>query len=166
MAHDKYELPLSIVSQGDASRVRREIHDLDDYIKQTKLRQPGSPLQRLPKTSKSLNDFANVNKLNLLLEKDRLTAIAFLEDLAEQAPLVHISFAVDPSASFTAKITKWFRDNINPLILVNIGLEPTIAAGCTVRTDNHFHDFSLRQHFDHQRPLLINKLRGTTESQA
>lgn len=166
MALDKYSLPPHIISQGDASRVRRELHQLDEFIKQTKLRQAGTPIQRLPKTSKGLNDFALINKFNLLTEKDRTVAIGFLDELVDKAPVVHISFAVDPSASFMIKITKWFRENIDHLVLVNVGLEPTIAAGCTVRTDNHYLDFSLRKHFDEQRSLLMSKLRGTPEAQA
>lgn len=160
MAHDHFTLPVGIVGQGDVSRVRRELHQLDDFIKQAKLRKPGSAAPHLPRTTKGLNDFATVNKLNLLTEKDRTLGIEFLDYLAAKAPVIHISFAVDPSAAFMAKITTWFRQNIDKFILVNVGLEPTIAAGCTVRTDNHFHDFSLRRHFDDQRPLLLSKMKG------
>lgn len=163
MALDTYSLPLQVVSQGDASRLRRELYNLDDYIKQAKLRQPGTPLQRLPKTSRSLNDFSEQNHLNLLTAKDRSRAAEFLDEVVNKAPVIHISFAVDPSAAFMSKITSWFRQNIDGLILVNVGLEPNIAVGCTVRTDNHYHDFSLRQHFDSQHQLLLDKITGETK---
>jgi hypothetical protein len=162
MALDKYMLPTSLISEGDISRVLRELINLDNYIQQAKLRQPGTPLKRLPKTSNGLDDFSELNHLNLLLDKDRDKARVFLEKLMKNAPVVHISFAADPSAVFMTKIISWFRNNINQLTLVNIGLEPTIVAGCTVRTDNRFHDFSLRHHFDAQRQFLLSKLRESS----
>lgn len=162
MALDKYKIPPSLISEADISRMLRELVNLDNYIKQTKLRQPGSPIERLPKTSKSLNDFSTLNHINLLIDKDRDYANDFLEELIKNAPVVHISFATDPSAAFMSQIIAWFRHNIDQLVLVNIGLEPTIAAGCTLRTDNRFHDFSLRHHFDDQRSLLLNKIRESS----
>jgi len=162
MALEDFSLPIIIVSQADVSRLERELTGLDDYISQAKLRQPGSPLERLPKTSRGLNDFAELNKLNFLVDEDRRRALDFLMELAKVGLVVHIGFAADPSSAFLAKITTWFRQNIDHLILVNVGLEPTIAAGCTLRTDNHFHDFSLRHHFEEQRPLLLSKLRESS----
>ncbi len=165
MALDQFNLPVQVMSQGDVSRITRELHDLDDFIKQSHIRKPGVTLKNLPKTSKGLNDFAEINKLNLLKESDREAAAVFLDELSVKAPVVHISFAVDPSAPFMAKITSWFRENIDHLVLVNVGLEPTIAAGCTVRTDNLFHDFSLRSHFDEQKTLLISRIRGASKAE-
>ncbi len=159
MALDNLKLPLQIIGQGDANRVRRELNDLDDYIRQAGLRQPGTPLKTLPKTSRGLSDFAAINKLNLLEADDRQTAMSYLDELISRAPIVHISFAVDPSAAFMAKIAAWFRDKIDPLILINVGLEPNIAAGCTLQTDNHYHDFSLRQHFLDQRQSLMDRIK-------
>ncbi len=160
MALDNLKLPIQLISQGDVGRVRRELKDLDDFICQANLRQPGTPLKTLPKTSRGLSDFAAINKINLLNEGDRESATASLNDLIVRAPVVHISFAVDPSAAFMAKIAIWFRDKIDPLTLINVGLEPNIAAGCTLQTDNHYHDFSLRQHFYDQHQLLMTMIKG------
>ncbi len=159
MALNELKLPIQIISQGDAARVRRELKDLDDFITQASLRQPGTPLKTLPKTSRGLTDFAAVNKINLLDNSDREKAGNSLDELISHAPVVHISFAVDPSAAFMAKIATWFRDKIDPLILINVGLEPNIAAGCTLQTDNRYHDFSLRQHFLDQRQMLMAKIK-------
>jgi len=152
-------LPLTIVGSGDVKRLMREVKSLDDYLKQAELRHPGTPPSKLPKTTSGLNEFAEINKLNLLLKKDRAKALEATSDLIAKAPVVHISFASDPSSAFMAKITNWFRSNIDHLILISVGLEPSIAAGCTIRTDNHFHDFSLREHFDAQRGFLLDKIK-------
>lgn len=159
MAHDQFSVPLRVVSQGDAMRLKRELYTLSEYIKQAELRQPGTVLKTLPKTSASLTEFTQDNKLNLLKAEDRDSANLFLNRLSEQAPIIHISFASEPSASFMHKITGWFRENIDPMSLINVGLEPSIAAGFTLRTLNRYHDFSLRQQFSDHRELLLNGIR-------
>ncbi len=163
MAHEQLVLPLRVISLGDAMRLKRELEVLNDYAHQTELRQSGAEPKTLPKPSSALNDLAQENSLNLLKTEDREAAIAFLGNLVESAPQVHISFASEPSSIFMAKITSWFRDRIDPILLINVGLEPSIAAGFTLRTLNHYHDFSLRQQFSDQRELLLN---GIRESQA
>ena len=159
MARDQFSVPLRVVSQGDAMRLKRELAVLSDFVQQAELRQPGTVLKTLPKTSASLNDFTQDNELNLLKAEDRDAANNFLTHLTEQAPVVHISFASEPSASFMHKIAAWFREQIDPLVLINVGLEPSIAAGFTLRTLNHYHDFSLRQQFSDRRDLLLNGIR-------
>ena len=162
MAHEhSLKLPLAIIGPGDLNRLKRELLALDDYLNQAQLRRPGAAPKKLPKTTTGLDDLASVNNLNLLQGDDRAKAIDFIQELSTKAPIVHISFASDPSAVFMSKITAWFRDNINPRLLVSVGLEPSIAAGCTIRTDNHLQDFSLRKHFDAQRGFLLEKIKET-----
>ncbi len=163
MAHEHLRLPLSVISQGDAMRLRRELAVLDEYIKQAELREPGTSIKALPKTSTSLSEFTQDNHLNMLKEEDRANATEFLKSISEHAPVIHISFASDPSAAFMRKLAAWFRESIDPAILVNVGLEPSIAAGFTIRTLNRYHDFSLRQQFVEHRELLLNGIRGTAK---
>ena len=163
MAHEQLVLPLRVISQGDAMRLKRELEALNDYVHQSELRDSGAELKSLPKPSLALNDLAQENSLSLLKHEDREAALAFLNQLVESAPIIHISFASEPSSAFMAKITRWFRDQVDPLLLINVGLEPLIAAGFTLRTLNHYHDFSLRQQFSNQRELLLN---GIKESQS
>lgn len=164
MAREQLVLPLRVVSQGDAMRLKRELTALCEYINQAELRQPGTDLKSLPKTSTSLNDFSQTNSLNLLKAKDRDVANSFLAELADQAPVVHISFASEPSAAFMNKIAGWFREHIDPLTLINVGLEPSIAVGFTLRTLNRYHDFSLRQQFVDHQDLLLNGIRKPANS--
>lgn len=155
----EFGLPLRTIGRSDAMKLKRELLAVEEYISQSELREPGTPLKHLPTASLSLNDFAEINHVNLLNRGDRSSAVSFLDELLKNAPEVHISFASDPSSTFLRKITGWFRNNIDPLILVNIGLEPSIAAGCTLRTANHYYDFSLRENFTAHRDLLIKGLK-------
>ncbi len=158
------QLPVQVVGPVDLSRLTREVEAISDFLTQTAIRSPGTTM-KLPRTSRLLDEFATVNKLNLLKPEDCKQATEFLGLLKKRAPVIHISFASDPSANFTIKLVTWLRTNIHPGLLLRIGLEPSIAAGCMVRTSNHQFDFSLRRHFANNNKLLISLFReGETPS--
>ena len=155
-------LPTLVVTPVDVSRLRREIEALGEYLRQASLRKGGDVTPKLPKTSRMLDELAALNKVNLLQvdERDRLDG--GLLSVQHDAPVIHISFSSDPSSAFMNKIIVWFRENINPSVLLSIGLQPTIAAGCIVRTPNHYYDFSLRKRFEAQRNVLVEMLQRQT----
>jgi len=150
-------LPSTVTGLTDVNRLQRESETLDEYIRQAVLRK-GVHATELPKIPVMLDDIATTNHLNLLLESDRKKLADFLTRLQTAAPVVHMSFASEPSTEFTAKIVMWLRQNIHPLLLVQVGLQPSLAAGCTLRTTNKVFDFSLRQHFVRHRQLLVDAL--------
>ena len=153
----QFVLPDSVVGPVDAGRLDREAEELDEYLRSYAIRKTGVAMQ-LPKTTVSLDELAETNHLNLLQAADRRRLVFFLHGLSEKAPVLHLSFAADPSPAFTAKIVHWLRQNIHPFVLMQVGLQPSIAAGCTVRTTNKYFDFSLRQHLLQNRQMLINAL--------
>src|SRR5215472_14471536 len=121
MAHSDAGLhvPELITSPADVSRLRREVAFLDDYLRQEALRAPDQA-PKMPKTSRLLEELATRNKLDLTDEATRKNLANFLTDVAENAPVVHISFAADPSAAFLHKIVAWFRENTHPSVLVQV----------------------------------------------
>ena len=163
MAHREFaglSVPSLITSPADVSRLAREVAALDDYVRQEALRHTERHVADLPKTSHLLNELAAINKLDLLDGATRRHLADFLEDVYANAPVVHISFAADPSTAFLQKVVGWFRENIHPSVLIRVGLQPNIAAGCIVRTTNHYYDFSLREHFKKKRDDLVAALEG------
>lgn len=159
-------LPLSVITVIDLARVGRELTDVDEFMLQASLRKPGTPMN-LPRLSKLLDDTASANKLNLLEEKDRKALINALSYVKEHAPRLHISFSAEPNAQFVTKIADYIRKNIHSLALIQIGVQPTIAAGCIFRTPNKQFDLSLRQHLKQSRTVLselIHKTQDTTMS--
>jgi F0F1-type ATP synthase delta subunit len=150
-------LPSTVTGLTDVTRLEHEAATLDEYLRQAALRK-GGDANMLPKIPVMLDDVATLNHLNLLHEADRQKLAAFLKSLQTSAPTVHMSFASEPSAEFTAKIVTWLRQNIHPLLLVQFGLQPSIAAGCTLRTTNKVFDFSLRQHLVRNRQLLVDAI--------
>ena len=151
-------LPIIIVGTVDLNRLLREIKKLQATLQAQMLRSEGHVGQTLPKLSQILDEFVQLNKLDLLQAADQKRAIQFLEDVREHAPKIHVSFSADPSPQFMSKLTFWFRNNIHPTILITVGLQPGIGAGCVVRTANRYFDFSLSKSFENNRGLLVQQL--------
>jgi hypothetical protein len=150
-------LPITVVSLIDLGRLQRELAAVEVFLEQAAARAAGQSLS-LPRLTHNLDATAQANKLNLLVEADRQKLTAFLTKVRDKAPVMHISFASDPSAAFLQKIVSWFRTTIHPLVILQVGLQPTIAAGCVLRTSNKYFDLSLRRHFAANRKLLVEKI--------
>lgn len=153
-----FALPMQVTSRVDVNRLLRELGNIDETLLQLKLRKSGSEV-KMPKTTKSMDQIIEINKLNLLQEPDRKSLAQFLTSVKDKAPIMHISFSADPSVAFMEKLVAWLRREIHPSVLITIGLQPNIGAGCVIRTTNHQFDFSLRQDFLKKRDLLKEKLK-------
>jgi hypothetical protein len=153
----KLKLPNRIAGTSDLAKTQRELEKVDDFLYQTNIRMPGRPVT-LPKSSKMLDDLAEINSISLLEATDRRELLQALEKLSETASVMHISFAAEPSNSFLEKIVDWARANIDPFVLVNVGLQPSVIVGCEVRTTNKVFDLSLRNKFGHMHDVLAKKL--------
>lgn len=144
MAHkEDLVLPVLIFGVVELRRLVREIDSLDNFLKQAQARQGGKQ-PSLPRLSRLLDDLATQNQMNLLHDDDLKVLRKYLVDIQKTAPVLHFSFASDPSSAFMAKLVTWLRRNIHPYALVTLGLQPSIAAGCIMRTTNKSFDFSLR----------------------
>ncbi len=153
-----FRLPPSVIGLMDLGRLSRELQAIDEFVVQASVRQAGKQPD-LPRTSRNLDWLAKDNGFNLLLDVDRQRLGAFLDAVRIQAPVIHMSFATtDPSAAFLQKMITWFRAEIHPLMLIQTGLQPGLAAGCIVRTANKYFDLSLRKRFDQNKQVLIDKL--------
>jgi hypothetical protein len=152
-------LNYAVISPSDLKRAERQLEALDDFMNQAAMRSGGEPT-KMPQSGHIINELAAELSANLLVADDRKRLIEYVKLVQETAPVLHISFASEPSPNFMYKIITWLRANIHPQVLVKIGLQPSIAAGCIVRTTNKQFDFSLASAFDKNRALLINGLRG------
>lgn len=152
-------LPYSVIGRVDVGRLLREAEALDNFLSQANLRQPGTPMA-IPRISKLLDETIMGNKINVLVEEERNRLLHFLMEVYSRAPMLHISFSADPSPAFTQRLITWLRQEIHPMVLVQIGLQPNMGAGCVVRTTNKYFDFSLRQRFAEKRDVLSQRLRG------
>ncbi|MDB5164688.1 MAG: hypothetical protein JWL89_314 [Candidatus Saccharibacteria bacterium] len=152
------ELPVAVVTPVDLGRLLRELHLIDETLLQMQLRGAGAEV-KMPKTSHLMDQMITANTLNLLHKADRQELQEFLRSVREHAPVLHMSFSADPSVSFMEKLTSWLRREIDPVVLVTVGLQPNIGAGCVLRTTNKHFDLSLREDFAKHRDLLTAKLK-------
>jgi F0F1-type ATP synthase delta subunit len=154
----KLALPTLIFGIVEVRRLRLELESLDEFLRGMAIRRETK--FEMPRVSRMLEALARENQKDLLKGNDRKSLGEFLQEIDRSAPVIHMSFAADPSASFSAKIVGWLRANIHPLSLLEIGLQPTIAAGCIVRTTNKVFDLSLRNRFSEHTELLLKSLRS------
>lgn len=161
----EFRLPPTVTTPADITQLARELESLETYLHQAKMRkEQDAPL---PKTSRGFDDIATLNNLDMREKDDRKTLNAFLQILHTKAPVLHISFSVEPSSAFTAKLVIKLREQISPFTLVRIGKQPTIGGGCIVRSTNKQFDFSFRQYLVSQRGQLADALaRVAAESKA
>lgn len=157
------QLPMAVVTPSDVGRLMHEIEVVDNFVRQADLQGSGEQIQ-LPQNSRLFDELVSINKLDMHLESDRRQVIQLLEVVRTKAPILHMSFSTDPSTLFTGKLMTWLRHQIHPFVLLQIGLQPNIGAGCMLRSTNKYFDFSLRQRFADTRPLLLAKIRGQDET--
>jgi len=152
-------LPNRLVGPVDLSRTIRELTNLDDSLHQANLRTPGRSVS-LPKTTRTLEDLAEINKISLLEKRHREVLLEALKIYQKKAPVIHMSFTVEPSAAVLAEIIVWLRKNIKENVLLDVGLQPTIIVGCVARTSNKVFDMSLRNNISKQAPMLMKYIGG------
>lgn len=152
-------LPMEIISRTHLSRCLREIEKVDDYFHQASIR--GSSNQELPDVSRELDGLMSANGLNLLQADDRDKMKSFLARLKSKAPVVHMSFPSEAGSAFLGKLLVWYRREAHPYTVLHVGLQPELAAGCTVRTTNKQYDFSFRKRFEKSKSKLIEQLEVT-----
>jgi hypothetical protein len=157
-------LPMLVFGIVEVRRITRELESLDEFLRGMAIRRQTK--FEMPRVSRMLEALASENGCDLLKGAHRKLLMDFLKQVQSNAPAVHMSFAADRSSSFTAKIVGWLRANIHPLTLLQIGLQPTIAAGCVIRTTNHVLDLSLRGRFAEQQQLLIDAINASGASLA
>ena len=146
-------LPNSVVSRVDVARLARELESLDELSEHQK----DAPAPRL---SRILEEAAQINHLDLLQAPERSRLQSFLKEVKAEAPTIHMSFAAEPPIVFTSKLITWLRGEIHPLLLLEIGLQPSIAAGCIIRTTNKYFDCSVRHNLIEHKPKLLDLIRG------
>lgn len=156
-APKKITLPVNVVTPSDVGRLAYELEVLENDLVQLNIQKSdnGTPVLAF---SKGLERFAELNGFNLSLPDDRQTLKVFLTGVRQRAPVLHISFNSEPSPLFLDKLMLWLRREIHPQVLLTIGLQPAIGAGCMVRTTNKYFDLSMRQTFIAKRPLLLEQI--------
>lgn len=155
-----FMLTPEVVSNLDIGRLIREAEKLDDFLYQTTLRSPGTSMA-MPKTTRTLERLAEANGISMAEATHRKHLIGNLRALRTSGRRLHISFAVEPSPAVVQKIVAWMRANIDPNLIIEVGIQPNISVGCVVRTTNKIFDMSLRSRFKNSKQKLAELLEST-----
>ena len=135
----------------------RELESIDNLISQSIINSHDAG-PKIPKTSLLMEQTIELSKLDLLKADDRKQLLELLKIVKQQAPILHISFSSDPAPTFIEKLMTWLRREIHPTVLLTIGLQPNIGAGCLVRSKNKYFDLSLRKDLIEKRELLLSRI--------
>ena len=153
------KLPTTLISQTDVNRVGRELDGLNDFFISSATRKAGTVVKP-PRITYLLEQLARDNKYNLLEQSHRRDLELKLDQITKSAPTIHISFAAEPAPRIIDVLLSWLRSNIHPQVLLQVGLQPTIAAGCVLRTPNKIFDMSLRSRVEEQESYLAELIEG------
>lgn len=149
-------LPTGIVSRADVVRALRELESINELMDQAALR--ADVLPSLPRISQLTRELAEINTYDISLGADRARLIIFLDRIKDLAPVMHITFASEPSDEATAKLVAWLRTEISSYTLLQIGVQPAIIAGCILRTSSRVFDFSMRRRIEENKRVLREKI--------
>ena len=155
-----FVLPVQLSGRTDINRLLRELQKLEEVLVGEE-----SKKTLTPKVTALLNQTALVNGYKLLERTHRQHIAEQLTKIRDHAPLLHISFAAEPSPKVTETVLTWLRANVHRYALLQIGLRPAIAAGCVLRTPNKIFDMSLGASLQKQTPYLLELLKGATRDQ-
>ena len=147
--------PVSLITRLDTLRALRELEDFENGMSESRVRG-----NHLPELTPLLKDISDTNSIDPHKKEVRLMIKHLLEDLRVSSPVIHISFAVEPDIEVLTSIVTWFRKNIDPNIVLHVGVQPGIGVGCGVRTTNKYFDFSIRKHLVSRSELFKKQLEG------
>lgn len=153
-------LPPSVVTRPDLARLIHEVEQLDNaYTTAAARAKAGVATDVQPSASPQLIDFLQLNTLTISSDaRARSQLIARLHALKEQAPQLHMTFAMEADRDSLVELAQWLRSSVHPQALITVGLQPGLVAGVYLRTPNHVHDFSLRGALKNSRGLIVKEL--------
>lgn len=159
----QYILPTIVAQPSDVGRLIRELGVIDEHLRQEAIRSPDKKI--IVKSSVKLADLLSMNGIDVTDPASRADLTAWLSELKKTAPVINLSFGAEADEQFIAKLTEWFRREVDSRCLLIIGLEPSVGIGSVVRTNNRVFDLSLKSRLKSTRNLLLNEIQQLTRGE-
>lgn len=156
---DQLVLPSSVTGRSEISRLLLEIEAVDYDFEAQAIRNPDAALI-MPAISRRLQELTTVNNVSVEDTKHRKHLIELLRTAKDKAPTLHIAFASEPDPAILSQLVSWIRQNLHPVALVTVGVQPALVGGCIIRTPDHIYDFSFRNHLRSAQPMLMERLKA------
>ncbi len=138
------KLPTSVVGPQDLLHLEREADRLVEELLQARVAKEQAGAERsISRPGVRLSDLFKVNGLEF--DEQTLPQVSRqLHQLRTQAPRVRLSLAGEPGDDSMSKVVEWFRKEVHPQVLVQLGVQPAIAAGCVLHTSKRRYDWAIR----------------------
>jgi hypothetical protein len=157
--HTDFVLPPNVVTKHDLSRLVGEFEQVDSDLTTAAVRtKVGSADHAQLALSQPLTDFLNQNELKPDNSHARSELVKQLRLLKDNAPVIHMTFAVEADPESLQQLAQWLRTSVHRQAIIAVGLQPSLVAGVYLRTPNHVHDLSLRSLLKGQHDLLVKEL--------
>ena len=155
----QFTLPPSIVSKVDVSHLVNELEEIDNQQTSDAVREKvGAQSESQLVPSEQLADFLQQNKLELGNSLQRSELIKQLRQLKENVQVIHLTFAVAADRDSLRQLVAWLRESVHPQTVIDVGLQPALVAGVSIRTPNRVHDLSMRSVLRKNHGLLVKEL--------
>lgn len=143
-----YKIPPSISSLSELSNLMIEIKKYSSWYSSHSIMQMVSKKSQIspPKLSTEavalIKEYSGGKPLNKTILSN---LIDDLEKNKKNNEIVTITLAAPVTNEIKNNLVNWFRDNINPTILVNFQFSATILGGMVVRYKSRIYDWSFRK---------------------
>ena len=153
-----YKLSSAIYRKSQIGELLREINEVKLNFEQSLIRD----------SQVRFDDHLLSSELKSIFEKNniKITNLAELKIVEANLSLtfknlksVHFSFSQPASNDFLMKLIRYLRKEINPLIVLSVGLDPSIGIGTRLRTTNKYFDLSLATRLQSKRASLLNRIK-------
>lgn len=152
-----FVLSSQLFGQTEINRLLRELERINESLV------GHEASMQLPKISNLLTETSNLNGYKLTDSFHRQHISEQLTKIHDHAPIVHVSFATEPPPKVTETVLQWLRNNVHRYALLQIGLQPAIAAGCVLRTSNKIFDMSLGARLRKEKPYLLELIKTVVD---
>ena len=148
MADIVLTLPDRLVTKRQLREVIQEVETIIEQAVQGSIRKKETGADfGVNKPSQMLGELLVLHSLHLNV--DSLQQMKhILEDIEKKAVVLRVVLSAEASSDIRARIVRWFRQSMEVPVLMRFGIQPGIAGGCLVYTQNHRYDFSLRSHIE------------------
>lgn len=154
-----FTLPPTVVSKLDVSHLVSELERVDNELTTAAIHEKtGRPEHIEPVLSEQLAAFLGQNKLTIGDGRARSQLIVQMRQLKETVPVIHMTFATQADRESLGKLAEWLRSSIHPQAVIEVGLQPALVAGVSIRTPNHVHDLSMRAKLKGSHGVLVEEL--------
>lgn len=153
-----FVLPPRLIGRPHIARILRELEAVDAYMATQAIRNSDTP-PVVPGISRVLRELIEKNAIVMTEPKHRQRLISKLRRIKDTAPVIHITFAVEPDIIILTELTTWVRAEIHDSVLLSVGVQPDIIGGCVVRTPDKVYDLSFKKHFAGKQEILAQAIK-------